>query len=558
MRQLFRFMAALLLISPLAAQVVQPPSGGGGGGSLNPGTKGQTVYYAADGSIGSAISAGVLVPPSGDTTGATDGVNIAAACTATHSVVLAAGAYHIGASNTSITIGTPGCKIIGQGPATILTNHGTTNNLFVINYVTTWIEGPGWVYPDSTKQTELANFQLAQSSTPSAGYAFVIGSGIPASGATLSYTMNVHIHDVVMNGLWGGVSLIDSELYAFVDHNMWRNFVGGGAVNYNACLGSGDNHISDNEFSGLANSGIIIRCADTTMFAHDKLNGSGITFTGAAEAKTVQFTDLSVETGITQPCAYDFGTGTAPTNVQINGGEQLGFTTLFCHPANVGGLAFNLANSASTTDYAAGLITNNGYATVSFPPAVAYQDLATFVGTVGTLLSAYTTQAGKTFIQYTGDGVTPQAMPTLNGSGKETVAAASTYGDVLDTLTPASADYTVGETFTLTNTTDQIGVFGRALSGSNTNYVCIYDGLGNLDLFAQYSGTFSNLGTVAYTWGTTHTMTLSMTGTAIVCSVDGTPQISVTDSHVTATGQAGSRIYSVAGGGATGTSFFVQ
>ncbi len=557
MRQLFRFMvAALLLISPLAAQVVQPPTGGGGGGSLNPGTKGQTVYYAADGSVGSAISAGVLVPPSGDTTGATDGVNIAAACTATHSVVLAAGAYHVGAANATITLAA-GCRIVGQGPSTILTNHGTTNNIFTISYFTTWTLVP-WSYPTSTNQTEIAHMQFAQSGTPSAGYVFKIGSGIAPVSNVYSYTMNVHIHDTVINGLWGGANLIDSELYAFIDHNMWRNFVGGGAISYNACFGSGDNHIHDNEFSGLATSGITISCSDTTMFAHNKLNGSGIAFTGAAEAKTVQFTDNSVETGISQPCAFDFGTGTAPTNVQINGGEQLGFVTLFCHPSNVTGLAFNLANSLSTIDYPAGLIANAGYSIVTFPPATVYQDYATFVGTNGTALSSYTTQAAKTFVQYTGDGVTPQGMPTLNGSGSETLAAASTFGDVLDTLTPSSADYVVGETFTLTSVSDSVAVFGRALSGSNTNYVFTLDAAGNFNLYAQYSGTFTNLGTGNFgsVFGAPHTLKLSMIGTAIVASIDGTPQVTVTDSHVTAAGQAGSRI--TGGGTVTGTNFFVQ
>jgi len=120
----------------------------------------------------------------------------------------------------------------------------------------------------------------------------------------------------------------------FVDHNMWRQFVGGGAVLYSACLGSGDNHISDNEFSGLANSGIIITCSDTTMFAHDKLNGSGIKFTGVAATKSVQFTDMSVETGdFSQTCAYDFGTGFSSCKYSDFRWRTIRFYYSFCHPS---------------------------------------------------------------------------------------------------------------------------------------------------------------------------------------------------------------------------------
>jgi len=189
-----------------------------------------------------------------------------------------------------------------------------------------------------------------------------------------------------------------------------------------------------------------------------------------------------------------------------------------------------------------------------------YQDLATFVGTNGTLLSAYTTQAGKTFVQYTADGVTPQGMPTLNGSGFETLAAAATYGDVLDTLTPATADYTVGETFTLANTTDQVAIFGRASSVANTNYVFGYGGAGTVFMYAIVAGAPTLLINQAFTWtaGATHTLTLSMVGTTITCQIDGiTIDTPITDITISAKGQGGSRIYSILGGGATGTNFYI-
>jgi len=60
--------------------------------------------------------------------------------------------------------------------------------------------------------------QFAQAGTPTAGFIFNIGSGIAAGGGIFHYTMNVHIHDTIANGAWGGLKLIPDELYAFVDH----------------------------------------------------------------------------------------------------------------------------------------------------------------------------------------------------------------------------------------------------------------------------------------------------------------------------------------------------
>lgn len=520
----------LLSVSAFAQQGIFPGTGASGGGAT-------------------------VVTPSGDTTGATDGVNIQTACTNNHSVQLVAGSYHIGAGNTTITLAAP-CKILAQGPATVITNHGTTNDWFRISYYTDWSEGP-WIYPASTNQTEIASMQFAQAGTPTAGYIFDIGSGVASGGGIFHYTMNVHIHDTISNGAWGGAKLIDSELYAFIDHNMWRQFVGGQAINYDACLGSGDNHINDNEFSGF-NSGIEIQCADTTMFAHDKLNGSGVFFTGAAAAKTVQFTDLSIETGVSQPCAVDFGTGIAPTNIQFNGGEQLGFAQLFCHPANVTGFAFNLANSQATSDYAAGLVANAGYTTVSFPAG--FQDLATFAGTSGTLLSAYTTQAGKTFTLYSSAAGT--TIPQLNGSLQAVLPSGTdaTFGDSLDTLTPSSANYAVGITCTRVAGSPTMGVFARAASGANTNYIIQYPSAANaFQLYSQVAGSAVLLGSSSMSWtnGTSHTMVLTVNGTTISATIDGTTTIGpFTNSAVTAAGQAGFRI--TGGSDATCTNFTVQ
>lgn len=515
--------------------------------------------YTGGGGGGGAIT---IVAPSGDTTGATDGAAIQAQCVSSSAVQLEGGTYYVGHSNSVITLAAP-CKIQGVGKATVIQNEGTTNDIFRVSYYTLWQESP-WVYPNSTNQTEISNLQLVQDSavTPTAGYGFDIGSGITQSGGVYSYTMNVHVHDVVMNSLWGGFYVQSDELYIGADAVIGRNFVGGGCVYYAAEVGSGDNHWGPNlECSGLTNSGITITQSDYQSFLGVKLNGSGIKFTGASATKSVIFNDVSIETGISQACMMDFGTGSQPTNIQFTSSEQYGFAEAFCHPANAAGFAFSFNNSSITSDYVAGLISNGGYTTVAFPTTQTYQDLATFAGSANTLLSSYTTQAGKTFALYTADGVTPQAMPVLSGSNYEQMASGQNadYGDVLDTLTPASANYTVSETFTLASSSDQVAVFGRAVSGVNTNYVCLYGGAtNNLTIYAQVAGAATLLTSYTFVWGAsaTHTLALTMSGSTISCTIDGNQIFGspLTNTFISAAGQAGSRVQ----GFATGTNFFVQ
>jgi len=67
------------------------------------------------------------------------------------------------------------------------------------------------------------------------------------------------------------------------------------------------------------------------------------------------------------------------------------------------------------------------------------------------LLTAYTTASpgsGKTFTLYSASSGT--TIPQLNGSSAAYLPSGtdSTFGDSLDTLTPASANYTVGITCT--------------------------------------------------------------------------------------------------------------
>lgn len=499
-----------------------------------------------------------VVAPSGDTAGNTDTAAITNTCASTHAVQLINGLYYIGGGNTGVSI-PESCRIIGIGKATVIQNEGTTNDWFRFSYYTDWVESP-WAYPTSTDQSELAwmQFQQDPAVTPTAGYIVDIGSAIGAGGGTYHYTMNVHVHDTVANNAWGGAELQTDELYAFIEHNMWRNFVGGGAIFHTAEIGSGDNHIDNNEFSGLTYSGIIITQSDTTSYVSDKLNGSGISFTGAGPVQSVRFVDLSVETGISQPCAFDFGTGLPPTNVQIIGMEEYGFATTFCHPNNALHLGFSVANQVGSSDVPYGLYTNNGWLPVQIPP---YQDVASFAGSSGTLLSAYTTSAGNTFSLYTNSGTTP-TMPQLSGSGSAVLPAGSdsSFGDVLDTLTPLNANYTVSVTCKRVGGNPNPGLFARANNSGNNNYAVQFEPGGSVfHLYAQSTGGGSvSLAFAGFTWpvGASETMTLSTYNNQIYASIGNVVLGPISDSTWTAAGQAGLRM--TGGSDVTCTNFTVQ
>lgn len=197
-----------------------------------------------------------------------------------------------------------------------------------------------------------------------------------------------------------------------------------------------------------------------------------------------------------------------------------------------------------------------------------YQDVATFVGTAGTAISSYTTAAGKTFALYTLNGTTPQSIPLLTGTGQAIVAAGTTatFGDVLDSLTPSSTDYTVSGSFTYLNATGTplLGLFSRASSGANTQYILQCNISAQVcDMYRVVAGSVTQIGgNVALSWtvGSNHTLALSITGTTnpvILATADGTTLFSATDTGgISTAGQAGFRI--TGGSSMQVTNFIVQ
>ena len=121
----------------------------------------------------------VSIPPSGDTTGATDGPAITAACTAGASIVLSPGKYYIGAGNShNITLGAP-CSIRGQGPAsTVIQSENTTADWITVNFANTTTpptpEGSGCVIDGITLIEDTAL-------TVTAGAGLIVGRGVAGS-----------------------------------------------------------------------------------------------------------------------------------------------------------------------------------------------------------------------------------------------------------------------------------------------------------------------------------------------------------------------------------------
>jgi hypothetical protein len=182
------------------------------------------------------------------------------------------------------------------------------------------------------------------------------------------------------------------------------------------------------------------------------------------------------------------------------------------------------------------------------------QDFATFVGTAATPISSYATGTGKTFALYAADGTSPQSIPLLTGTNQAILAAGTTvtYGDVLDSLTPATANYTASGVFTyVTASTNALAaIFARATSGAATYYVwqCTV-GVSNTAcaVFRVVTGTATQIGVnyILPVWplGTSHIISLLVNGTTITASVDGIAGINITDpTGISTAGQAGFRI----------------
>jgi hypothetical protein len=159
----------------------------------------------------------------------------------------------------------------------------------------------------------------------------------------------------------------------------------------------------------------------------------------------------------------------------------------------------------------------------------------------GTLLSAHSPELGGTWSLQTGT------------SGSFTITGNEAWGGTTDchfinSAAPTNADYDVIADLHIVSAISNTGngVLGRALTSANTAYMLFlysFSGTWYLYLSRWVTGGYAELTHVTLptqpSVGSTHQIKLSMRGTAIKGSYDGTELISVTNSEVTAAGFAG-------------------
>jgi hypothetical protein len=168
-------------------------------------------------------------------------------------------------------------------------------------------------------------------------------------------------------------------------------------------------------------------------------------------------------------------------------------------------------------------------ATTSTPggPTVYVSD--TFTATNGTGLSSHTPDIGGA---WSGGGPIQGNQLTANFFNQAFISNA---------IGAATADYEVAIDVVMFGASagqDRLGAIGRGNFGGGNWYLAYYDASAQLVKLSTYSSAAETiLGSFALTYvqGQTHNVKLRMNGSTISCLVDGTTQISVTDtSHVSA------------------------
>lgn len=173
----------------------------------------------------------------------------------------------------------------------------------------------------------------------------------------------------------------------------------------------------------------------------------------------------------------------------------------------------------------------------------------TFTDTDGTQLGDHTGETGATWTSHPAGAYSVHAKIDANR-----VHSNSALRCYYASGTPASADYDVEAIVRRVTASGNIGIVGRLDTSANTMYLAMWTAGGQWQLYKIVAGTSTQLGS-SYNDnpanGTDRTVKLEMRGTAIKVYVDGTEQISVTDSAISAAGRAGWR-----GNGATASAGF--
>ena len=237
--------------------------------------------------------------------------------------------------------------------------------------------------------------------------------------------------------------------------------------------------------------------------------------------------------GGTSPYTLSIVSGTLPPGRSISGLSVVGTYTT----------AGNYSYTLRVTD-AAGATADDAVTAAVGQPATFISD--TFTDTDGTALESHTPEGGGSWSKHPLVN-TGAAYHYLIGSGRLYTSANPVT--MLHSAIPASANYKVRGVFTMpTFIVNQLySVLGRHDASAASGYIARPAADGTSVTLAKVASISSTTVISTYTlptaWvaGETHTLELVMNGTTISVIADGTTVISVTDSSVTAVGQAGIR-----------------
>ncbi len=205
---------------------------------------------------------------SGATVNHDDTVALGEALMSGYPVHLRAGNYNV--SGPIATCSTS-CSMYGDLGFSFIWSRSKTANLFTINY------GNYAGTPRADNINSLfANFKINQAPgiTPTAGYAFVVGSG---SNSITDFTSGVYITNVSMANLWCGIETTTGLIASWFTNIQMLDFSGGNCGIYMQTPSpGGDLHWNDDELSGY-NTGVTFgNSFDTQEVTNLKTNDSGV------------------------------------------------------------------------------------------------------------------------------------------------------------------------------------------------------------------------------------------------------------------------------------------
>lgn len=539
--------------------------GGGGGGT--PGSPAGSEQYNNGGAFGGTTT--IYIPPSG----VEDSAAIQAACNTGVLVHLASAPTSAPfVINTGVVMNPP-CAIGGEGPAQTNIKHtSATADTFAVTYTQATATAAATVLKGGIIEGLMITQDAGVPAT--AGAAIDVGTN-----STSNLTMGLRVRDVQINNVYDGLH-IQTGSYIDYYNNITVTSNTHSCVNYDAATPTGDQYLDNitcqNDVAHGPNTGVIEGHGDVHEYTNLKINGSAFVFSGVGFNALGNLNNCSIESQTLTTYNLDLGTGQAPQGWILNGCEMSQATAAIGHYnsfAEISGcfqnvselgsagnaeVCYGITNLINTINGASKAVSLVGPYTAQygsnfiFSPNT-YQDYASFAASAQAV-TAYTSDLNKTFTDVSStwglSGVLCGAA-SLTGALQVTCpgGTASTYVADLDSLTPSSANYTVGATETVLLASGQVGLGARGASGANTNYMCFYTDSSGYAIYSEKAGVAVLMAgpSGSQVRGTAYNMTCTVSGTStttVTLAINGSTVLTGTDSSspTTAAGQAAFRL----------------